>query len=463
MFNTKQLNEMIGTCKFLSTVGMSALLASASFANGPQVSNEEDPIKKKSTTQNKNGSEVFKTMQKTPKNKYILREVPGYFFETGTETTAKAVADTTPFKPSISAGAIVHMFGSYSQAGFGPGGNASEDWNKGFSLYRARILLGGQLSKKGSFFMETEIPTIIGTRIDSTTKNVKVSPIILDCQYEHKFSTALTLIGGMQLVSHNRNGLQGAASLLANDFTFFQYPYNLFANQPLQGNFGRDLGVNARGYFLNEKLEYRIGVFTGRRATDNSPLRTVGRLVYNFLDADKNYYYSGTNLGNGKTISLGAGFDAQGSYSNVGADLFIDMPVGSPGSVTLSTAFSYMTGGTSLTATNSFAQLIPKQTTQLLELGYYFKDVKLQPYIRYENQSINAEDNQVTAGMDKSTFNKLNSGSVFGGGLNYFFNGYGTNLRLSYTSFTKGVMNTSGEVDKKSFGQIWLQLQFFIF
>lgn len=454
---------MISTCKFLSTLGMSMLLTSASFANGPLGTNEEDPIKKKSTKQAKNGSEAFHTMQKAPKNKYILREVPGYFFETGTETTTTAAADTTPFKPSISAGAIVHMMGTYSQAGFGPGSNSSDQWNKGFMLYRARILLGGQLSKKGSFFMETEVPSAIGTRIDSTTKNVKVSPIILDCQYEHKFSTALTLISGMQLVSHNRNGLQGAASLLANDFTFFQYPYNLFANQPLQGNFGRDLGVNARGYFLNEKLEYRIGVFTGRRFTDNSPLRTVGRVVYNFLDADKNYYYSGTNLGNGKTISLGAGFDVQGTYSNVGADLFVDVPAGNIGSVTVSTAFSYMTGGNSPSTANSFALMIPKQTTQLLEVGYYFKDIKLQPYFRFENQSITADDNQIYGTSDKSTFNKLNSSSVFGGGLNYFFNGYGTNLRLSYTSFTKGVMNTSGEVDKKSFGQIWLQLQFFIF
>ncbi|MHC5954190.1 hypothetical protein ACYTX9_09760, partial [Streptococcus pyogenes] len=78
-----------------------------------------------------------------------------------------------------------------------------------------------------------------------TSKNVKVSPIILDAQYEHTFSNAFMLIAGLQLVSHNRNGLQGAASLMANDFTYFQYPYNLFENSPLQGNFGRDLGVNA--------------------------------------------------------------------------------------------------------------------------------------------------------------------------------------------------------------------------
>ncbi len=155
-------------------MGISMLLTSASFANGPLTTNEEDPIKKNAKSkQAKNGSEGFKTMQKTPKNKYILREVPGYFFETGTETTTAATVDTTPFKPSISAGAIVHMMGTYSQAGFGPGINSSDQWNKGFMLYRARILLGGQLSKKGSFFMETEVPSAIGTRIDSTTKTLR--------------------------------------------------------------------------------------------------------------------------------------------------------------------------------------------------------------------------------------------------------------------------------------------------
>src|SRR5690606_25659604 len=103
----------------------------------------------------------------------------------------------------------------------------------GITLYRARVLVGGQLSKKGAFFLETDIPSPIGIRLDSSTKNVKVSPIILDAQYEHTFNEHIMLVAGMQLVSHNRNGLQGAASLMANDFTYYQYPYNLFENDPL--------------------------------------------------------------------------------------------------------------------------------------------------------------------------------------------------------------------------------------
>jgi hypothetical protein len=382
--------------------------------------------------------------------------------------SAKAItlfqASDLPFKPSIQVGAIVHMFASGEQTGFSTPGNdkTAKDWNKGFSIYRARVLVGGQLTKKASFFMETEIPSPIGIQSNGE-KNVKVSPIILDAQLEYTFTNAFQLVAGMQLVSNNRNGLQGAAGLMANDFTYFQYPYNLFANSPLQGNFGRDLGINARGFLANDKLEYRLGVFTGRNVDGGAPLRTVGRVAYNFLDAEKDYYYAGTKLGNGKTLAWGAGFDAQATYYNLSTDVFFDHPLGNAGSITVNAAFQYMTGGTKLDSKYSFATLIPKQTVQFLELGYYFKKTKLQPWIRYENQDVNADAAQAGA-VKPANFDKINSSSVMGGGLNYFFNGTGTNLRLSYTTRTYNVATAiADDYTKKTFGQLWLQAQFFIF
>ncbi|SHL67630.1 short chain amide porin [Chitinophaga jiangningensis] len=378
---------------------------------------------------------------------------------TGTSTPAVDL----PFKPSIQVGAIVHMFASGEQTGYSnPSADKSaKDWNKGFSLYRARVLVGGQLTKKASFFLETEIPSPIGIQSNGE-KNVKVSPIILDAQLEYTFSNAFQLIAGMQLVSNNRNGLQGAAGLMANDFSYFQYPYNLFSNSPLQGNFGRDLGINARGFLANDKLEYRLGVFTGRNIDGGAPLRTVGRLAYNFLDAEKDFYYAGTKLGKGKTLAWAAGFDAQANYINYSTDVFFDYPLGNAGSITANAAFQYLSGGTDLSSKYSFATLIPKQTIQFLELGYYFKKVKLQPWIRYENQAISAEAEQ-TGGIKTASFDKVNSSSVMGGGLNYFFNGTGTNLRLSYTTRTYNVPTAADDYTKKTFGQIWLQAQFFIF
>lgn len=374
------------------------------------------------------------------------------------------------FKPSIHVGGIIHMYAGMQQKGFAFGGNPSlsdaSDWESDFTVYRGRVLIGAQLSKKGNFFMETELTTSVNGANDITgSKSTRITPMILDAQYEHAFSDKFSVIGGLQLVSHNRNGLQGAAGLMANDFTYYQYPYNLHPNSPLQNNLGRDLGVNFRGFLANEKLEYRLGFFSGRTSfagTDESPLRTVGRLVYNVFDKDKSFYYSGTNLGNGKTLSIGAGVDAQGSYTAIGGDVFLDMPVGTLGSVTLNGAYSYLTGGNDVTEDYTFAEMIPTQGTQYLELGYYFKDTKLQPWIRYEKQDMNSEDQQ-TGGVSTSDFDKYNTTTVLGGGLNYWFNGYNTNLRLSYTSTTKTFQDLSLNDQTKTYGQLWLQVQLFIF
>jgi hypothetical protein len=385
----------------------------------------------------------------------LLREVPKLYNTKVVEDTSKV---SSLFKPSFQVGSIVHMFFSSQQNGFGnPNALDPDKSNQNITLYRARILLGGQLSKNGSFFLETDIASPVGIRLSDSTKNVKVEPILLDVQYEHKFADNHMVVAGMQLVSHNRNGLQGAASLMANDFTYFQYPYNLFEFSPLQGNFGRDIGVNLRGFFLKDKLEYRIGAFTGRRFADGSPFRYVGRVVYNFLDPEKDYYYAGTKLGTGRTIALGAGFDTQTTYKNIGADLFVDVPVGPLGSITVNAAYSKMTGGNNAAAKYSFATLIPAQSTQFLELGYYFTGVKLQPWIRYEKQAFVSQSNQVEG--DTGIFDDLNSSTVFGGGLNYFFNGYGTNLRMSYTTWSQKNI----AMEEKSYGQFWLQLQFFLF
>jgi hypothetical protein len=181
-------------------------------------------------------------------------------------------------------------------------------------------------------------------------------------------------------------------------------------------------------------------------------------LEYNFLDIDK---YSGTNLGTGKTITIAGGFDTQGDYLAAGGDIFVDYPIGN-GSITVNGALSYITGGNDLASAHSFAATIPTQNTQLLELGYYIKPLKLQPWVRYERQDVHSKDQQ-RGGLSAETFDKLNTTNVFGGGLSYFFNDYTTNVKLSYVSMQKGVSNPTGDITNKSFGQIWLQLQLCLF
>lgn len=335
-------------------------------------------------------------------------------------------------------------------------------WNRGFTLSRLRIMLGGQLTRKSTFFVETELASAIGTPLADGSKNVKVSPIILDAQYEYDFATAFTVVAGEQMVSNTRNGLQSAGSLMGNSYGFTQFPYNLLATSALEGNNGRDLGVNTRGFLFNQKFEYRVGLFTGRNVDNRGPLRLTGRVAYNFADVENSYYYAGTKLGKGRTLTWGAGFDTQGSYYNLSTDVFVDQPVTSYGSVTFNAAAQYMTGGNNPATKYSFATLIPAQNIQFAELGYYFKKVKLQPWIRFENQDIKAANGQ-TGTIAPGTFNKLKSTTGYAAGLNYFFNGTGTNLRLSYNSHAYNVAAPVNTFDRRSSGQIWLQLQFLLF
>ncbi|MCU0446251.1 MAG: hypothetical protein MUE85_15195 [Microscillaceae bacterium] len=348
--------------------------------------------------------------------------------------------------------------------------NYNRRWERQMYVYRARILVGANISSKTSFFLETEIPVIVGRTDANGQKRSQVSPIILDAQVEHIFSKYFSVIAGMQLVGTTRNALQSAAALMALDFGYFQYPYSLFENSALQGNFGRDIGVNLRGFLADERLEYRLGVFNGRRDDPYSPFRVIGRLNYNFLNREKDFYYTGTTLGQGKILAWGGGFDVQDSYAHLSTDLFLDMPLGESGSLTLNTAFSYLSGGDrSGASANSYTRTIPKQTIHFLELGYYFKKVKLQPYFKYENQIINGTRNQFgflpnTNEQLVKNANILASNQRIGAGINYYIADYNANLKLIYESVGYGRTTLNGiDAEKQRRGEVWLQLQFFIF
>ena len=124
--------------------------------------------------------------------------------------------------------------------------------------------------------------------------------------------------------------------------------------------------------------------------------------------------------------------------------MFIDQPLGRTGSITANEAYAYINGGNDPNAKYSFAKLIPEQNIWFCELVYYFKKVKLQPWIKFERQD---------------THGKLTTTNVYGGGLNYFFNGYKANVRLSYIAMNKTLLTEAGGTTNKTFGQVWLQVQ----
>jgi hypothetical protein len=379
---------------------------------------------------------------------------------------ASAPKDSATFKPSIQVGTLIQTVGVLRQRQISAQealNTDSRDWSRQLNVYRARILVGGSITKKTSFFMETDIATPIGLTDGAGNKAMQINPIILDAQIEHTFSKQIGIIAGLQLVSTNRNGLQGAASLMALDFGYYQYPYNLFETSGLQNNFGRDVGLHFRGFLFDERLEYRTGVFSGRNIDAAGTLRYITRLNYSFLDKEQDLYYTGTTLGKGRIFSVGGGADLQDRYQNFALDAFLDVPLGGAGSLTANAAFNYINGGDN-TSRRALSRVIPSQTIQFLELGYYFKSAKLQPYLKFENQAIGAANTVQTNNMNIENFNTLSSQRRMGVGLNYFFAGYNANVKLLYESVSYGRMNLTGAAaETANRNEIWLQLQLFVF
>lgn len=392
--------------------------------------------------------------------------LPKIVLETKEINRSNQIKDTTAFKPSIQVGVLLQTVGVLQQtaltASQDANPNFTQRWSKQLNIYRARILVGGNISRKTSFFMETDIATPIGLTDANGNKVMQVNPIILDAQIEHSFHKKIGIIAGLMLVGNTRNALQGAASLMALDFGYYQYPYNLFQTSALQNNFGRDVGLNVRGFFANDRLEYRVGAFSGRNIDPFGTLRYIGRLNYNFLDKEQDLYYTGTTLGKGKILALGGGFDMQDRYQSLAIDGFLDLPLGETGSITANAAFTYMNGGDN-PSTRALSRYIPTQNIQFLELGYYIKSAKLQPYLKYEAQNISATSLQAnTANTD--FFNTINSKRRMGLGLNYYLSGYNANVKLLYEMVSYGRSNLSGfNAETVNRSEIWLQFQIFMF
>lgn len=293
---------------------------------------------------------------------------------------------------------------------------------------RVRLLAGGQIAKNLSFFVETDSPNL-GKSLAAGTKNSQPTLYLQDAYVEYKFSNAFALDAGLILASPSRNGLQSAASLLPIDYS----PYTFANSGPTQSNVGRDTGLQAKGYLLGNKLEYRAGVFQGARDQQDRELRFTGRLQYNFLDPETSFFYTGTYLGKKKVLAIGAGIDRQDGYTGQAFDVFFDHPVAG-GAITSQAGYIEYDGG-------SFLKTLPKQKDILLEAGYLIGTTRLMPVVQYTRRN-------------------FASGSAFdehrlSGGLNYYLSGHNANIKALFTR-----IDNDGT---RAINQATVQVQFFYF
>jgi hypothetical protein len=321
-------------------------------------------------------------------------------------------------------------------------------------LRRARILLGGTLLGRVDYFMDTDYPNLF---LDSNTA-AEGAPVnfqkntpgmnIQDAFVTYKpladmkqFADMVKVDVGYMLPPMAHNAVQGAGTLYSFDYFTYSFAHSdsfSSSGKPV----GRDLGVQLRGLLVEGHIEYRIGLFQGKRDNQNTTdvaahnfFRASGRLQINLLDPETGFFYQGTYLGTKKIASVGGSFDFQDKYKYFAGDAIVDLPAG-PGVVTGQVNLAHWDGG-------SFIPTLFKQTALMGEAGYLIADVRLNPILRLEH--------------------RWGSGTVsdqtrLGGGLAFWPNGHNINLKAFYAR-VKDTLNGNSS----SFNQINLQMQVYFF
>jgi len=359
--------------------------------------------------------------------------------------------------PKISVGVLsqFHMmsYQSISSAQEGSLNNYNRTWERQTYLRRMRILVGGSITERTSFFFETDAPNI-GYVNSSGEKNTRISMFVQDAQIQHNFSDNAGFIAGLQIVGITRNGLQSAASLMALNYGAYQF----FANAPLDNLVGRDLGINLRGFLFDQRLEYRAGLFSGKNDDRTSPYRFTARFNYSFLDREKGFFYSGTTLGSGSVFSIGGGVDVQDNYYGLAVDSFFDYPVFTFGSLTASASYTYVNCSAAREGRNDFSGMLPRQNIVFAEAGIFLPGIKIQPYVKYELKDVRDGDER------NSVANKLRSGSRVGFGLNHYISSHRMNIKILYERVTGNYPGNDFQYYQSiTRNEIVMQIQYFSF
>jgi hypothetical protein len=311
-------------------------------------------------------------------------------------------------------------FGVLWQGQFEARGNSTnDDVTRNLYLRRFALLIGGTVLKDFEYFFDSDFADLF--KAPTGEQGLKNGPAF---QTKDAFATyrvfedKLKIDAGLMLPAGTHNFLQGGGSLYGWDFFLNTFRAgNLFGS--VNNPYGRDVGAQLRGIVLDGLLEYRLGIFQGKRntppngAASRNDFRYAGRVQLNFLDPETNYFYGGSYLGTKKVFSVGAVFDyqhaGQESYRAFGADAFLDVPAGS-GGVTAQVNILYRDGGSRIA--------LPSQTAFMAEAGYRFDAIKLSPIGRFERRWGDA-----AAGRETDV----------GGGVAFWPYGHNSNLKAFYT------------------------------
>ncbi len=272
----------------------------------------------------------------------------------------------------------------------------TQGYQQNFYLRRARLIIGGEIGKDISFFIDTDSPNL-----GKTPKSATTGFMLQDAFLEWKPRKVFQVDGGLFLVPFSRNAMQSTLTYYTLDLNSL----TTVNNSSTQSAALRDLGLQARGFLFRDRLLYRVAALQGERdANARNSLRTAAYLQYDFFDTETGYTLAGTALGKQKILAVDVGVDSQGSYRGFSANVAMDQPVRGGDEIGGQFQFYHYDGR------RKFAAIVD-QNDWFVEGAYYLHRAKIQPFAKYDTQNFVAAANAVK------------DCRRVGGGLNYYIHG----------------------------------------
>ena len=343
------------------------------------------------------------------------------------------------------------------------------------SLRRSRMLAFAQVSPRFLVLTHFGLNSLSASNMTSLGNNGDPPQLFLhDAWGEFKISDELFVGAGL----HYWKGLTRLSSQSTLNFMTLDQsrPFVHWHSLGITDQFARHMGIYAKGVF--GKMDYRLAInnplrnpigagrdygladsgltYTGvnqPNADGNPTGNTVieGYFRYNLWDKEstKLPYNVGTYLGAKRVLAVGAGFfahpngmynDSSLSHSGIGhfaVDAFLDLPT-TAGAINAYASFIHFNYGK-----NYVSRWAGTGDVVYAHFGYFFKKLKIMPYIAYQSAMYQGLDNNPGA---------MNLG------MNYFINGHHAKLTLEYHS----ILNDPREGGTDHVRQIRLQAHLFL-
>jgi len=375
------------------------------------------------------------------------------------KTAVLAILTTSSFCLSAQSPATIEGKDSTLKIGFmaqpsfeatGSSNSKLEGTTQNLFLRRLRLMLSGNIGTDFEYFIITDDANLGKVGATDGTKN-NGGFIFQDAVLTYKFTEKIKLDAGLIIVPLSHISTQAATNLHSWDFGAYAFSQS----GPLGSSTNRDGGVQVRGIVGKKhgNLEFRVGVFQGKRAAEVSAagetlgrvngrnsFRLAGRAQWNFFDSEGGLFLGGSYLGSKKLLSIGVGHDRQDDYSATAFDVYVDMPIGKNG-IMGQLDHVIMDGG-------KWLPTLHKQTTDFAELGYRIGAIKLSPMVRYESRKMDTPTIAIPNSFDETRM---------GAGLAWWFKGHQNNLKLFYTKVDP--KNVGENKTLKEYNQINLQWQ----